>query len=117
MFHSCLPHLGAARAERLYRFASMLHAGASLEFGSDWPVSSADPLLGLAVATQRNLGGDSATQLDANERLEVAQAMKLYATEEPTDFVVLSVNPLMMLDSDLCVLETIIGGQTMFTRQ
>ncbi|MGW4890887.1 amidohydrolase [Kitasatospora sp. NPDC004240] len=48
-----IPFLGAERAAWQYPFASLLRAGATLAAGSDWPVSSPDPLEGLHVAVNR----------------------------------------------------------------
>jgi len=48
-----VPRLGVERADRQYQMASLLASGAPLAFGSDWPVSSADPREGIAVATSR----------------------------------------------------------------
>ncbi|QUQ66595.1 amidohydrolase [Kutzneria sp. CA-103260] len=62
-----IPRLGPERAERQYPFATLARLGTRLAFGSDWPVSPADPLEGLRVATSREwLPG---------ERLDVAQAI------------------------------------------
>jgi predicted amidohydrolase YtcJ len=48
-----LPLLGRHRGAWQYPWASLLRSGAPLAFGSDWPVSSADPLQGIAVAIDR----------------------------------------------------------------
>ena len=42
-----IPFLGTERAARQYPFASLLRAGARLAAGSDWAVSSANPLEGI----------------------------------------------------------------------
>jgi predicted amidohydrolase YtcJ len=47
-----IPFVGDAAA-RQYPFGSLRRAGATLAFGSDWPVSSADPLLEMEVAVRR----------------------------------------------------------------
>ena len=46
-------HVGLERAQWWYPFESLRRAGARLAGGSDWPVSSADPLLGAYVAVHR----------------------------------------------------------------
>lgn len=51
----CLPALGPERGAWQYPFGDLLRSGAPLAAGSDWPVSSADPLLGIAVAVNRRL--------------------------------------------------------------
>jgi len=48
-----VPRLGAQRADRQYRMASLLASGAKLAHGSDWPVSSGAPLEGIAVGVSR----------------------------------------------------------------
>jgi predicted amidohydrolase YtcJ len=48
-----IPFLGPARSGRQYPFASLLRAGAPLACGSDWSVSTPDPLLQMEVAVTR----------------------------------------------------------------
>lgn len=48
-----IPRLGPARSALQYPIATLARLGTPLSFGSDWPVSSADPLAGLAVAVTR----------------------------------------------------------------
>jgi len=48
-----VPLLGADRAGWQYPFASLIRAGATLAGGSDWTVSSANPLLEIEVAVTR----------------------------------------------------------------
>ncbi|MET8980001.1 amidohydrolase [Streptomyces sp. NPDC004539] len=48
-----LPLLGPERGARQYPFADLMHSGAVLAAGSDWPVSSPDPLQALHVAVNR----------------------------------------------------------------
>ncbi len=50
-----LPFVGLERANWQYRIASLLRMGTRIAFGSDWPVSSADPLQELHVAVNRVL--------------------------------------------------------------
>ncbi|WP_338702741.1 amidohydrolase [Streptomyces sp. Q6] len=50
-----IPFLGAERAGRQYPFGALLRSGATLAAGSDWPVSSPDPLEGIHVAVNRLL--------------------------------------------------------------
>jgi predicted amidohydrolase YtcJ len=52
-----IPFLGERRAGWQYPFRSLQAAGASLCAGSDWPVSSPDPLLGAHVAVTRTAHG------------------------------------------------------------
>ncbi|MEW2403651.1 amidohydrolase [Streptomyces sp. NPDC046862] len=48
-----LPFLGPERGARQYPFGDLLRAGATLAAGSDWPVSSPDPLQAIHVAVNR----------------------------------------------------------------
>ncbi|QNT97948.1 amidohydrolase [Streptomyces griseofuscus] len=48
-----IPFLGAERASWQYPFGALLRSGATLAAGSDWPVSSPDPLQGIHVAVNR----------------------------------------------------------------
>jgi predicted amidohydrolase YtcJ len=48
-----IPFLGPERTGWQYPFASLLRHGARLAAGSDWPVSSANPLLEIEVAVTR----------------------------------------------------------------
>ncbi|HEY3105721.1 MAG TPA: amidohydrolase [Gaiellaceae bacterium] len=48
-----LPFIGEERARYHYPFASLQRAGAQLAFGSDWTVSTADPLPQIEVAVTR----------------------------------------------------------------
>lgn len=50
-----IPFLGPVRAQWQYPFASLLRAGAQLAFGSDWSVSSCDPLEEIHVAVNRSV--------------------------------------------------------------
>ncbi|OUS95202.1 amidohydrolase [Rhodococcus sp. NCIMB 12038] len=52
-----IPFLGDERTRRQYPFGSLLRSGATLAAGSDWPVSSADPIHGIHVAVNRVLPG------------------------------------------------------------
>ncbi len=53
MLLSCLPRLGRNRLDQMYRMRDLLNSGAEISFGSDWPVSSANPFLGIATAVSR----------------------------------------------------------------
>ena len=50
-----LPFVGAERARWQYQIGSLLRLGTRVAFGSDWPVSSADPLQEIHVAVNRVL--------------------------------------------------------------
>jgi predicted amidohydrolase YtcJ len=48
-----IPRLGQERADRQYPMATLLHGGAKISFGSDWPVTSPVPMEGIGVAITR----------------------------------------------------------------
>ena len=50
-----IPFLGATRAAWQYPFGDLVASAAHLAAGSDWPVSSPNPLLGIHVAVNRAL--------------------------------------------------------------
>ncbi|MGH3406375.1 MAG: amidohydrolase family protein [Streptosporangiaceae bacterium] len=50
-----IPFVGADRADWQYSIASLARRNVRLAFGSDWPVSSADPLQEIHVAVNRAL--------------------------------------------------------------
>jgi predicted amidohydrolase YtcJ len=50
-----IPFVGAERAAWQYQIGSLAAAGTRIAFGSDWPVSSADPLQEIHVAVNRVL--------------------------------------------------------------
>ncbi|MEV0597461.1 amidohydrolase [Nonomuraea cavernae] len=53
MTENIMPALGPRRSGWQYPFADLLRSGARLAAGSDWPVSSPDPLHGIHVAVNR----------------------------------------------------------------
>ena len=74
-----VPRLGAARADRQYRTASLAGTGAPLAFGSDWPVSSGAPLEGIAVGVSRQtVAGEPTGGWTPREALPVAEALSAY---------------------------------------
>lgn len=74
-----VPRLGAERAERQYRMASLLDTGAKLALGSDWPVSSGAPLEGIAVAVSRQTTeGAPAGGWTPQEILPIERALSAY---------------------------------------
>lgn len=72
--------LGEERAGWWYPFESLRVAGARLAAGSDWPVSSADPLLGSFVGVHRLEPGADPDRpvLTPEERLPIAAIIDAY---------------------------------------
>jgi predicted amidohydrolase YtcJ len=75
-----IPFLGPERSARQYPFASLLRAGARLAAGSDWAVSSANPLEGIHVAVNRALpdAEPGAEPLLPGQALTLAEALAAY---------------------------------------
>ncbi|MFG2769703.1 amidohydrolase [Streptomyces sp. NPDC048350] len=74
-----IPFLGPERAAWQYPFGSLLRAGATLAAGSDWPVSSPDPIAGIHVAVNRKEPGTADDRVFLPEqRLDPATAVAAY---------------------------------------
>ena len=74
-----IPRLGAQRADRQYRMASLVDSGAPLALGSDWPVSSGAPLDGIAVGVSRlTAEGEPEGGWTPHERLPIERALSAY---------------------------------------
>jgi predicted amidohydrolase YtcJ len=71
-----LPYVSEDAGRRMYPFASLHRAGARLAFGSDWSVSTPDPLLQLEVAVSRMLPEEpDAEPFLPDERLDLRTAI------------------------------------------
>ncbi|GAA2354716.1 amidohydrolase [Nonomuraea africana] len=74
-----IPFLGAERAVRQYPFGDLLRAGARLVAGSDWSVSSPNPLWGVHVAVNRTAPeGEPGAPFLPEQALTLAQALTAY---------------------------------------
>ncbi|MGW4780470.1 amidohydrolase [Streptomyces filamentosus] len=74
-----IPFLGEERAARQYPFGSLLRAGATLAAGSDWPVSSPNPLEGVHVAVnRRDPGSPDEKVFYPEERIDLLSALTAY---------------------------------------
>ncbi|MFB7670298.1 amidohydrolase [Kitasatospora purpeofusca] len=74
-----IPFLGPERAAWQYPFGALLRAGATLAAGSDWPVSSPDPLAGLHVAVnRREPEAEDDRVFLPEQRLDLASAIAAY---------------------------------------
>ncbi|MDF1503110.1 amidohydrolase [Roseisolibacter sp. H3M3-2] len=71
--------IGAERARGTYAFRSLLAAGASVAFGSDWYVAPPTPLEGIyAAVTRRTLDGAHPGGWVPAERVTVDEALRAY---------------------------------------
>ena len=69
---------GPGRARSSYAYTSLLNGGAVLVFGSDWPVVTLDPFLGIeAAVTGRTLDGKL---WQTQENITVAEALRCYTS-------------------------------------
>jgi predicted amidohydrolase YtcJ len=73
-----LPFLDPALATWQYPFADLHRAGATVAGGSDWPVSSPDPMHGIHVAVNRVLPGGSGAAFLPEQRLDLRTALTAY---------------------------------------
>ncbi|WP_405915329.1 amidohydrolase [Streptomyces sp. NBC_00728] len=73
-----IPFLGPERAAWQYPFGSLLRSGARLAAGSDWPVSSPDPLQGIHVAVNRVSPDEPGPVFLPAERIGLAAALTAY---------------------------------------
>ncbi|MBI5368548.1 MAG: amidohydrolase [Planctomycetes bacterium] len=72
-------NLGARRLPMTFAWRALAAAGARLAFGSDWPVMTAAPLQGLAVAmTRRDEQGRPADGWNAHQAVTVDTAVAAY---------------------------------------
>ncbi len=71
--------LGPVRIHSSYAWKSLLDAGATLAFGSDWPVAPLDAVAGIYAATTREtLDGKNPGGWTPEQRITVAQAVHAY---------------------------------------
>ncbi|MCU7731192.1 amidohydrolase [Actinoplanes sp. KI2] len=73
-----IPFLDPALAGRQYPFGDLHRAGARLAGGSDWPVSTPDPLQGIHVAVNRIHHGDRAESFLPDQKLDLSTALTAY---------------------------------------
>ena len=71
--------IGRERAKTTYAFRSLLDAGATLAFGTDWSVAPLNPVLGIyAAVTRRTLDGKNANGWIPEQRITVEEAVRAY---------------------------------------
>lgn len=75
------PYLGEERHSRIYPAQSLLQAGVTLAGGSDWNVSSYDPLAAMAVAISRaNADEPGRSPLGIQERVSLDSILSAYTS-------------------------------------
>ena len=76
-----LPFLRDGAEARQYPFGDLARAGTRLAAGSDWPVSSADPIDAIHIAVNRAYpGSDQGPLGGAHQRLDLVAAMTAYTS-------------------------------------
>lgn len=129
--------IGLERCRTTYAFRSLLDAGATVVFGSDWDVAPISPLAGMdAAVNRRTLDGRHPEGWIPEQRVRVEEALRAYSTgaafagfEENekgslvpgrlADFVVLSDDPLSIPPRQLDrirVEATVVGGRVVYPR-
>jgi predicted amidohydrolase YtcJ len=126
-----LARLGPARIERFFAFKSLLEHGARLAFGSDWPIVSPDPMLGIKAAvtgldldgrpfaTAHSIGvADALVAYTRNAAEMLGFSSGMLREGRPADLVVLDRSPFEVdWTSEFPAVEaTLVGGRTMFER-
>lgn len=103
-----IPFLGPERAAWQYPFGALLRSGARLAAGSDWPVSSPDPLQGIHVAVNRVAPDERGPVFLPAERIGLTAALTAYTAgsayanhlDETGSVRVGALADLVVLDSD-----------------
>jgi predicted amidohydrolase YtcJ len=129
--------IGEQRARTTYAFWSLMTAGATVSFGSDWSVAPASPLLGIyAASTRQTLDGAHPEGWVPEQKISVEQALVAYtrngayASFEEASKGSLTEGKLadvVILDRDITVIptqeirqarvdRTIVGGRTVYQR-
>ncbi len=134
-----IPFLGERRASWQYPFGDLLRSGARMAAGSDWSVSSPNPMEGIHVAVNRaapGAEGAEAEPLYENNAISLAEAMTAYTAgsayvnhhEEATgrievgrlaDLVVLDRDPFAAPAEQIheaTVVATYIDGEAVYSR-
>jgi predicted amidohydrolase YtcJ len=141
MEHLTIPFLGPERSTWQYPFGSLVRSGATLAMGSDWSVSSPNPVWGIHVAVNRMApaeyayGHESEAPFLPDERLDVRTALDAYTIgsafvnhlEGSTGSIEVGKEAdLVVLDRDLLALSadelygaevqlTMVGGERVFS--
>lgn len=71
--------IGAERCRTTYAFRDLIDRGATLAFGSDWPVAPLSPILGIhAAVTRATLDGEHPDGWIPEQRISVEEALRAY---------------------------------------
>jgi predicted amidohydrolase YtcJ len=73
--------VGAERIRTTYPFRSLLDAGATLAFGSDWTVAPLDPIVGIdAAVSRRTLDGMHPEGWIPEQRIPLEDTLRAYTS-------------------------------------
>jgi len=75
-----IPFLGEERATWQYPFGGLHRAGARLVMGSDWPVTSPDPLAAIHTAVTRTSYGDEGAPFLPEQAVDLTTAFAAYTS-------------------------------------
>jgi len=124
--------IGPKRIAGAYAWRKLLDTGVRIPFGSDFPVESENPFLGLyAAVTRQDLDGNPKGGWRPEERMTIGEALRAFTLDaayaafeegfggsiaegKRADIVILSDNPLHMAARDLAKLRpaaVIVGGR------
>ncbi len=127
--------IGAKRCETTYAFRSLLDAGATLAFGSDWPVAPLSPWWGIyAAVTRRTLDGKNPGGWVPAQKITLEEAIHAYTMgaayaefneKEKGSLTAGKLADVIVLDSDLFamaperikdvkVVTTMVGGRVVY---
>lgn len=74
-----IPRLGDERSRWQYPIGSLVRSGAKVSFGSDWPITSLNPMEGIQVAvTRQTPWGEPPGGWLPDERVDLDTAIRLY---------------------------------------
>ena len=77
-----LAQVGPERVARMYPIGSIHRAGGRIAAGSDWPVTSMNPLLAIEVAlTRQDPAGGDADTLNASERVDLDTMLAAFTVQ------------------------------------
>jgi predicted amidohydrolase YtcJ len=130
--------IGPERIQTTHPYRSLMNSGASVAFGTDWPVAPLNPLLGIyGAVTRRTVDGKNPDGWIPEEKISVEDAIKCYTLnaayasfEEKikgsievgklADFVVLS-DDILSIDpikiKDAVVEMTVFDGEVVYKRE
>jgi predicted amidohydrolase YtcJ len=131
----CEKRIGAERSKGTYAFRSLLDSGATLAFGSDWPVATLNPLEGIkAAVTRQTLDGkhpegwfpeQKITLEEATRAFTAGSAYAEFADQAKGTITVGKLADVVVLDRDIykspaadidraCVMLTLMDGRVVY---